>query len=160
MLFFPVFAKLQHRLDPSPPLPCSESISTTLIQTVYPQTLTDSPTQRHHHNSFGINTFRTLFTATGGVPPLAASSPSLRCHPSNSRQISPIPSITYKMQISQLLSFDIHANWWGGYTPRISRFKARRSDVSTFRRFDACSGPLHLPPAPGVLESEWKPHDT
>jgi hypothetical protein len=71
VLFFSVFAKL----------PITDSISRPrlLAQTPFPPFLPNPfvvkclqtfPTQRTHRNPFGINTFRTLFLLTGGIPPL------------------------------------------------------------------------------------------
>src|SRR5260370_26813137 len=44
-----------------------------LIYLVYFHLLTDTPTQRPLINPFAINSLRTLFIATGGVPLLGAS---------------------------------------------------------------------------------------
>jgi hypothetical protein len=50
-----------------------------------------------------------------------------RSNPSNLQTLPyhcPFVSNTYKLSLLQLLSFDIHANWWGGvwgYTGGVSK---------------------------------------
>ena len=80
-----MFAKLQHRPAPVIALSCSffsvlapHSQHPTFQPATYvltvcdypfcPQTLTDLPTQRPHPKSFEINTFRTVFLTTEGIP--------------------------------------------------------------------------------------------
>jgi hypothetical protein len=78
-----------------------------------------NPLQTHLHN--GINTI--LLESM----PSAHFSSRRRVYPFKPKFFSPfslLPAIpvlilsrTYEMQISQPLSFDIHANWWGGVYP-------------------------------------------
>jgi opacity protein-like surface antigen len=56
----------------------------------------------------------------GGATPFKQKSSSLSSLAWNGENPVALPflfSITYKLQISQLLSFGIHANWWGVYPP-------------------------------------------
>jgi len=68
VLFSPVFAKFQQRLGHQPALPHSNVLSVRLIQTIPFQTVTHSFARRPTAIPFSFNHFRTLFTATEGVP--------------------------------------------------------------------------------------------
>ena len=57
------------RVKPRETHPSPSRSSTPLYYPLSFQLLTDTPTQRARHNSFGINTFRALFIVTEGVPP-------------------------------------------------------------------------------------------
>jgi hypothetical protein len=83
MLFFLVFAELQHRLDPQAALPDPLIFSVPFIQPVCFQAFTHSFVQRVTPIRFPFNHFRTLSIATEGVPPVAApwiSSPNALIH--------------------------------------------------------------------------------
>src|SRR6266481_6656366 len=68
VLFSPVFAKFQQRLGHQPALPRSDALSVRLIQAIPFQTVTHSFARRPTPIPFSFNHFRTLFTATKGVP--------------------------------------------------------------------------------------------
>ena len=70
----PVFAKLQHRLRLPTALPRSTVLSGRLIQAISFQTITHYFARRPTPISFSFNHFRTLFTATEGVPSLPSHS--------------------------------------------------------------------------------------
>src|SRR6266481_7802628 len=70
MLFSPVFAKFQQRLGHQPALPRSNVLSVRLIQAISFQAITHSFGRRLTAIPFPFNHFRTLFTATEGVPSL------------------------------------------------------------------------------------------
>ena len=61
--------------------------------------------------------FRTLFLATEGVPPSPSFLTFSMWFDPNYHQLSPVPSITYKMPFAQLFCFEIDAFSWGVYTP-------------------------------------------
>ena len=125
MLLCFVFVKLQHRLVP-PPLPLlANSKRTTSIQLLCHQSLADSPTQRHHHISLGINAFRPLFNVTGGVPPLLPFRNSPLPHPGRN---GPFLFMHLRDPILQPFCFQILAGMAG--VPPIRQLG--RSDVQTF----------------------------
>jgi hypothetical protein len=86
-----------------------------------------------HHlripNSHGITSFADLHLLNPFIPyryknhrgeEAAQSNRILKTNRENAETPDAHPfffSITYKLQISQPLSFDIHANWWGGVPP-------------------------------------------
>ncbi len=130
-----MFAKLQHRLDPPTALPCSLlSASNRFPQHSNLQPL-DFPT------FFGLS-FLFSHSCALSCSFLHFQKSQLFCLQSfphsasknhaGARRVPPTClarnaqnpvahllffSTTYKMQISQPLSFDIHANWWGGVYP-------------------------------------------
>src|SRR5216683_7779465 len=117
MLPFRVVLKPQHRLDLPAVPPWPSPISFTLIQPLSFQTFTHSFAQRATPIFFSFNRFRTLFSATEGIPPfLPLWNSSLCLSPCPPAPLCPLFSITYELQISQVLSFDIHA-CNGGCTP-------------------------------------------
>src|SRR6266481_4605997 len=70
MLFSPVFDKFQQRLGHQPALPRSNVLSVRLIQAIPFHTVTHCFARRPTPISFFFNHFRTLLTATEGVPSL------------------------------------------------------------------------------------------
>jgi hypothetical protein len=113
MLFSPVYAKLHHRPDPYPAPHGQRASSSTSVQPLCLQSLTDSPTQRAKRISFSFNRLRTISTPTEGVPPLFPlwnSSPSLE-----HSHLSSFFSCTYRNPILQPRSFDIHTKCPGVY---------------------------------------------
>ena len=124
MLPFRVVLKPQHRLDLPAVPPWPSPISFTLIQPLSFQTFTHSFAQRATPIFFSFNRFRTLFSATEGIPPfLPLWNSSLCLSPCPPAPLCPLFSITYELQISQVLSFDIHACNGGVYPLPLSRMR-------------------------------------
>jgi len=80
VLFSPVFAKFQQRLDHQPALPRSDVLSVRLLQAISFQAITHSFARRPAAIPFSINHFRTLFVLTEGVPSLPSYFGQLWCN--------------------------------------------------------------------------------
>jgi hypothetical protein len=80
----------QARLNPRPALTKTTSAPSTSVQPICFLTLTDSSAQRLVSNDFLFNHFRTLFTATGGVPHFSLFVTSLPNHLLTSSSLSPL----------------------------------------------------------------------
>jgi hypothetical protein len=151
-----VFAKFQQRLGRQPALDRPDLLSVRLIQAISFQTVTHSSAQRPTPIPFSFNQFRTLLTATEGVPSLQSDFAQFWCNLSLFRINTCGPLRTCCKQKTYTLAKPFKCNTYK--KPRVHpssqisfpSLLCRRSDVQAFRRSDSRPsnspfGTPHLP---------------